>query len=331
MFLPLGQPLVASPGRRAQRGRGCEARRPGPAHCGGGVAGRTCCGCSRPSPPARPSPGTRRPPRGHRGAGASAVGGFRVVPAACLGPGNRRAWPGPWQPSKQQGFLLELVPLPEGQAVELLYAHPEHLLELLRRQVPLQTKRRNPEGAVSSFAAHAREAGPAPHGAAALGTPGPPVPAFPLCPRPSRDAADRTEPGGKGPSATPTHASRTADGGPEHTPRTRTPPAPGHLSPRSVCDVLTRFHGMFMAPPASRRRMAGCAPASWRGETEVRRESREAGPGGPSPTPRPAPPAATVRSAASALPGPRSPSPGTRSGCTAWGQGHRQQSLWDAG
>lgn len=145
----------------AQRGRGCEARRPGPAHCGGGVAGRTCCGCSRPSPPARPSPGTRRPPHGHRGAGASAVGGFRMVPAACLGPGNRRAWPGPWQPSKQQGFLLELVPLPEGQAVELLHAHPEHLLELLRRQVPLQTKRRNPEGAVSSFAAHAREAGPA--------------------------------------------------------------------------------------------------------------------------------------------------------------------------
>lgn len=177
---------------------------------------------------------------------------------------------------------------------------------------------------------HGRQ-GQRPHGAAASGSPGPPVPAFPLCPRPSRDAADRTEPGGKGPSATPTHASRTADGGPEHTPRTRTPPAPGRLSPRSVCDVLTRFHGMFMAPPASRRRMAGCAPASRTGETEVRRESREAGPGGPSPTPRPAPPAAAVRSAASALPGPRSPSPGTRSGCTAWGQGHRQQSLWDAG
>lgn len=133
---------------------------------------------------------------------------------------------------------------------------------------------------------HGRQ-GQRPHGAAASGSPGPPVPAFPLCPRPSRDAADRTEPGGKGPSATPTHASRTADGGPEHTPRTRTPPAPGCLSPRSVCDVLTRFHGMFMAPPASRRRMAGCAPASWTGETEVRRESREAGPGGPSPTPRP--------------------------------------------
>lgn len=46
----------------------------------------------------------------------------------------------PWRPSKQQGFLLEVIPLPEGQAVKLFHAHPKHFLELLGRQVPLQSR-----------------------------------------------------------------------------------------------------------------------------------------------------------------------------------------------
>lgn len=95
-----------------------------------------------PQPPARPSPGTHRPPRGHREARAGAVGGGGVVPAVRVGRGGRHAWPGPRQPSKQQGFLLELVPLPERQAVKLFHVHPKHLLELLRRQVSLQTRRK---------------------------------------------------------------------------------------------------------------------------------------------------------------------------------------------
>lgn len=37
-----------------------------------------------------------------------------------------------WQLSEQQGFLLEVIPLPQGQAVKLLNAHPKHFLELLR-------------------------------------------------------------------------------------------------------------------------------------------------------------------------------------------------------
>lgn len=48
-----------------------------------------------------------------------------------------------WQLSEQQGFLLKVIPLPEGQAVKLLDAHPKHFLELLGRQVSLQTKRQN--------------------------------------------------------------------------------------------------------------------------------------------------------------------------------------------
>lgn len=39
---------------------------------------------------------------------------------------------GRWQLSEQQGFLLEVIPLPQGQAVKLLDAHPKHFLELLR-------------------------------------------------------------------------------------------------------------------------------------------------------------------------------------------------------
>lgn len=201
MFLHLGQPLVASPRRQAQRGGGggCKARRPGPVYCGGTVAGCSLLWLLPLQPPARPCPGTHRPPRRHREARASAVGGFRVVPAACLGPGNRRAWPGPWRPSKQQGFLLEVVPLPEGQAVKLLHVHPEHLLELLRRQVPLQTKRKTQrEQLATSRRTHGTQ-GQWLDGAAASGSPGPPVPRFPLCPHPSHDATARTEPGGKGP------------------------------------------------------------------------------------------------------------------------------------
>lgn len=51
-------------------------------------------------------------------------------------------------PSEQQGLLLEVVPLPERQAVELLHAHAEHRLELRGRQVSLQ--REEPQGSVSA-------------------------------------------------------------------------------------------------------------------------------------------------------------------------------------
>lgn len=59
-----------------------------------------------------------------------------------------------WRPSEQQGFLLEVIPLPEGQAVKLLHTHRKHLLELLRGQVSLQIKRKTQRGAVSNWAMH---------------------------------------------------------------------------------------------------------------------------------------------------------------------------------
>lgn len=37
-----------------------------------------------------------------------------------------------WRLSEEQGFLLEVIPLPQGQAVKLFDAHPKHFLELLR-------------------------------------------------------------------------------------------------------------------------------------------------------------------------------------------------------
>lgn len=40
--------------------------------------------------------------------------------------------------SEQQRLLLQLVPLPEGQPLELSRAHPEGSMEVLRGQVSLQ-------------------------------------------------------------------------------------------------------------------------------------------------------------------------------------------------
>lgn len=99
-----------------------------------------------PRSPAQRTPGVRHPPRGPRGATASVRRGWR---------GARPGPPlGTAAPSEQQRFLLQVVPLPEGQAVELFHAHSEHLLELLRGQVSLQTTRKSQSGAVSNFAAH---------------------------------------------------------------------------------------------------------------------------------------------------------------------------------
>lgn len=95
--------------------------------------GRSAAGRNAGPPPA-PAPPPRGPtarPQGHRSQGQAREEGFcgrARCPALCR-----------WRPSKQQGFLLEVIPLPEGQAVELFHAHPKHFLEVLGRQVPLQT------------------------------------------------------------------------------------------------------------------------------------------------------------------------------------------------
>ena len=104
-----------------------------------------------PFPPTRPSLGAHRPPAhgGHREARAKGKRrGVWWFPQA-------RPWAGPPHPpaaSEQQGFLLEVVPLPEGQAVELFHAHPKHFSELLGRQVSLQMKRATHRGTVSNLA-----------------------------------------------------------------------------------------------------------------------------------------------------------------------------------
>lgn len=106
------------------------------------------------------------------------------------------------QPSKQQSFPLEVIPLPERKAVELFRAHPEHFLELRRRQVSLETEGNSRGGADGNLAAWLQrlQLGP-PRGPgqghrrdamASCSTPGPPVPqmpsaspSLPLCTRPN--------------------------------------------------------------------------------------------------------------------------------------------------
>lgn len=73
-----------------------------------------------------------------------------------------RPWSGSPHPpaaSEQQGFLLEVIPLPEGQTVELFHAHPKHFPELLGRQVSLQMKRETQSRAVSNLAKCPRKRG----------------------------------------------------------------------------------------------------------------------------------------------------------------------------
>lgn len=98
-----------------------------------------------PTPRAQPGP-SRRPPStvDTEKPKPSARGGVWWSPQAC-------PWSGASAASKQQGFLLEVVPLPEGQAVKLFHAHPKHFLELLGRQVSLQIKMKTQRGAVSNF------------------------------------------------------------------------------------------------------------------------------------------------------------------------------------
>lgn len=60
----------------------------------------------------------------------------------------------PAGPSEEQGLLLEVIPLPQRQALKLLGIHAKHLLELLRRQVSLQR-----EGGRGSAAHQAPEPG----------------------------------------------------------------------------------------------------------------------------------------------------------------------------
>lgn len=114
-----------------------------------------------PPPPAQPSPGAHHPPPTDTGKPEpGAIGGVFVVlsrcPGLCRGAHGHTAR----RPSKQQGFLLEVIPFPEGQAVKLFHAHPKHFLEILGRQVPLQTNRESQRGAVSN--AVTRAAGRAP-------------------------------------------------------------------------------------------------------------------------------------------------------------------------
>ena len=89
-----------------------------------------------------------------------------------------RPWSGPPHPpaaSEQQGFLLEVVPLPEGQAVKLFHTHPKHVLELLGRQVSLQMKRETQSGAVSDLAKRPRRRGLQRGWGVSLGAPGSPA------------------------------------------------------------------------------------------------------------------------------------------------------------
>lgn len=41
---------------------------------------------------------------------------------------------------EKQDFLLQFISFPQGEAVELGHGHPEHLLELLRGQMPLEDR-----------------------------------------------------------------------------------------------------------------------------------------------------------------------------------------------
>lgn len=180
-----------------------------------------------------------------------------------------------------------------------------------------EQKGKSQRGAVSSFATHAREAGPA------AGRTGPPVPPHSLrVPVPPTVRLTGPSPGERGP---------------RRRLRTRLPLQPEARGARP---------GRGLRPPGGARARGRCATCAHAIDFTARSRRRrrcarhtdgrgsrgaEREPGGPRPTPRPAPPAPAVRSAASALPGPRSPSLGTRRGCTAWGQGHRPQSLWDAG
>lgn len=134
-----GSDLAASSFRMASSsGAGqCKARGPG-GRLGVGavlaetrIGGSTCCGTSsRPqSPPTGPPQApTARPPT---------VDTEKPEPRArgggSGGPRRHARGQGPHPPaaSEQQGFLLEVVPLPEGQAVELFHAHPKHFSELL--------------------------------------------------------------------------------------------------------------------------------------------------------------------------------------------------------
>lgn len=140
-----------------------------------------------------------------------------------------------WRPSKQQGFLLEVIPLPEGQAVKLLHTHRKHLLELLRRQVSLQIKRKR-RG--KQLAPGQRTTGPrrqawqqARKGHHPPCARGPQLPRFPLYPHPSRFAAEGTKPRGvplaEGTSVTHTHLSLQT--------KVRHTPACKHLRFRKIC------------------------------------------------------------------------------------------------
>lgn len=123
-------------GAQHSGGKGrCKARRQGPKlQAGSQVHASPSAPCPPRRPPALWAQRSRR--QGNR---RECVVPRRRLCGLGLGEGVGAA-------SEQQGLLLEVVPLPERQAVKLLHAHPEHLLELRGRQVSLQRKG-NPRGA----------------------------------------------------------------------------------------------------------------------------------------------------------------------------------------